>query len=115
MLLPVFVCYTPYSERLLVFLSKTLCFLQDCFLCKLTTLQKTYGFEHGVQNTETCRRNVANILLYKYIYIYIYICVRLVGVFEELSTRMHGTENFTIVYVFVVLEFKDIGLWSSGI
>jgi hypothetical protein len=48
------------------------------------------------------------------IYCYINIYVRLVDMFEELSTRLHGTENFTTVFVFVVLEFKEIGLWSSG-
>jgi hypothetical protein len=42
-------------------------------------------------------------------------CVHLVDIFEELSTRMHGKENFKIVYVLVVLEFKEMGLWSSGI
>jgi len=39
---------------------------------------------------------VVNILLYKYICVCVCVCVcaHLVGVFEELSTRMHGTENF---------------------
>jgi hypothetical protein len=35
--------------------------------------------------------------------------------FDELSTRMYGTENLKIVCVLVVLEFKEMGLWSSGI
>ena len=50
-----------------------------------------------------------------YCYINIFVHLADIRVFEELSTRMHGTENFKIVCVLVVLEFKEIGLWPSGI
>ena len=38
-------------------------------------LLKTTGCRaQGIEHTETCKRRVVNILLYKYIYLYIYIC-----------------------------------------
>jgi len=57
-----------------------------------------------VHRAETRSNNVVHI------YCYINIHVRLVGIFEEFSNKMHGTENFKLLLtiLFVIFYFRPI-------